>query len=263
MAVIMPSRIDAQVLYGSMTGNVTDSTGSAVPNATVQAMNTGTSTTRQATTDNNGVFLFNDLQAGPYKLTVSAPAFGTVVQTGLDVTVNTVRRVDVQLTLAQVNQTVNVEASAVTLQTDRADVSSQIATTQIQNLPVSAQRVFQSLFKIVPGFSPPAASHSEAGNPQGALATNVNGASYSNNNTRIDGTADLYAWLPEIVAYVPPEEAIDTINIVTNSFDAEQGIAGPRLVVPRAPDLRGRRRRRLHPRARHDALHRLGLQRHD
>jgi len=224
--VMMPSRIDAQVLYGSLTGNITDSSGSAVPSATVVALNTGTGISRQATADDHGAFLFNDLQAGTYRVTVSASSFGTVVQSGVEVAVNSVRRVDISLQLAQVNQTINVEASAVTLQTDRADVSSQIQTSQIANLPVSAQRVFQSLFKIVPGFSPPAASHSEAGNPQGALATNVNGASYSNNNTRIDGTADLYAWLPEIVAYVPPEEAIDTINIVTNSFDAEQGIAG-------------------------------------
>jgi hypothetical protein len=214
------------VLYGTLTGNVTDASRAALPNATVVVLNTGTGTSRQATTDDHGVFLFNDLQAGSYKLTVSAPSFGTVVQSGLDVSVNSVRRVDVQLTLAQVNQTVNVEASAATLQTDRADVSSQIQTSQIANLPVSAQRVFQSLYKIIPGFSPPAASHSEAGNPQGALATNVNGASYSNNTTRIDGTADIYAWLPEIVAYVPPEESIDTVNVVTSSFDAEQGLAG-------------------------------------
>lgn len=222
----MPSRIDAQVLYGELTGNVTDASGAPVPAATVVALNAGTGISRQASTDDHGVYRFNDLQAGSYRLTVSAPSFGTVVQRGIDVAVNTVRRIDVQLTVAQVNQVMNVEASAVALQTDRADVSSQIQSSQVADLPVAAQRVFQSLFVILPGFSPPAAEHSEAGNPEGALGTNVNGASYSNNNTRIDGTADIYSWLPEIAAYIPPEEAIDTINIVTNSFDAEQGMAG-------------------------------------
>jgi hypothetical protein len=219
-------RMDAQVLYGTLTGNVTDASGAAVPKATVTAVNTGTGTTRQATADDRGLYLFNDLQGGSYNITVSAPSFGTVVNSGVEVTVNTVRRVDVQLQLAQVNQTVNVEALAATLQTDRADVNAQIQSSQIANLPVSAQRVFESLYKILPGFSPPAASNSEAGNPQGALVTNVNGASYSSNNTRIDGTADIYAWLPHLVAYVPPQESIDTVNAVTNSFDAEQGLAG-------------------------------------
>ena len=58
------------------------------------------------------------------------------------------------------------------------------------------------------------------------MGTNVNGASYSNNNTRIDGATVSYPWLPHIVAYVPPAEAIETVNVVTNSFDAEQGMAG-------------------------------------
>ena len=48
-------------------------------------------------------------------------------------------------------------------------------------------RNFQNLYRLVPGFSPPAELHSDAGKPQRALGTNVNGASYSNNNTRLDG----------------------------------------------------------------------------
>ncbi len=58
----------------------------------------------------------------------------------------------------------------------------------------------------------------------------MNGASYNNNNTRIDGVSDLYPWLPEIVAYVPAAEAIQTVNVVTASFDAEQGMAGGSVV---------------------------------
>jgi hypothetical protein len=224
------NRTQAQVLYGTLTGNVTDSSGAAVPSAKVIALNEGTGINRQAVSDDHGVYVFNDLQAGSYKITVSAPSFATVNEPGVAISVNSVRRVDLQLQLAQVSQTIDVQASAVTLQTDRADVSSQIGSSQIADLPAAAQRVFQSLFKIVPGFTPPAASHSEAGNPEGALGMNVNGASYNNNNTRVDGTSDIYSWLPEIVAYIPPEEAIETVNIVTNSFDAEQGMAGGSVV---------------------------------
>ncbi len=50
--------------------------------------------------------------------------------------------------------------------------------------------------------------------------------SFSNNNTRLDGATVSYPWLPHIVAYVPPQDAVETVNIVTNSFDAEQGMAG-------------------------------------
>jgi hypothetical protein len=229
--VILPllfctARVEAQVLYGSMAGNVVDSAGGAIGSARVQALNVATGAARTAVTDSTGVFQINDLQAGTYKVTISSPAFATVIQTGVQVDANAVKRVDAQLQPAQVSQTITVDASAAVLQTDRADVNTQLRSSQITQLPVGGARNFQSLFKLVPGSSPPAASHSEAGNPVGALATNVNGASYNNNNTRIDGTNNLYPWLPEIIAYVPPAEAIENVNIETASFDAEQGLAG-------------------------------------
>lgn len=220
----------AQVLYGTLTGNVTDASGSAVPNAKVEALNTGTSISKQVAADDHGAYLLIDLQPGSYKVTISAPSFGSVVEQGVAIDANTVRRVDVQLQLAQVSQSIEVDASVVSLQTDRADVSSQIQSSQISQLPEPATRNFQSLLVVVPGYAPPASSHSEAGNPQGALATNVNGASYNNNNTRIEGTNDLYPWLPEIAAYIPAAEAIQTVNVVTASFDAEQGMAGGSVV---------------------------------
>ncbi|MBI2689305.1 MAG: TonB-dependent receptor [Acidobacteria bacterium] len=218
----------AQVLYGTLTGSVVDASGAAVPNAKVEALNTATGVSRQTTSDDRGAFQFNDLQAGAYKVTVSAPSFSTVVQDGVTIATNTTRRLDARLQVAQVNESVTVNASALSLQTDRADVNNQISKTQVMNLPFAGQqgRNFQNLYKLLPGFSPPAELHSDAGNPQRSLGTNVNGASYSNNNTRLDGATVSYPWLPHIIAYVPPAEAIEAVNLVSNSFDAEQGMAG-------------------------------------
>ncbi|MBV9264750.1 MAG: carboxypeptidase regulatory-like domain-containing protein, partial [Acidobacteriaceae bacterium] len=56
----------AQVLYGSLTGNVTDPSGGGVPNADVDAVNTDTGFTKHGTTDAQGVYLLSDLQPGPY-----------------------------------------------------------------------------------------------------------------------------------------------------------------------------------------------------
>ena len=79
---------------------------------------------------------------------------------------------------------------------------------------------------MLPGFRPPSNAHSVPTNPARALTFNVNGVSYSINNTRIDGAANNAPWLPHISAFVPTLEAIDTVNVVTGSFDAEQGLAG-------------------------------------
>ena len=194
---------NAQVLYGTLTGNITDASGAGVPAARIEAVNAGTGQVRQSVADDKGEYVINNVVAGTYKVTVSAPSFGNVVGQGVIVDANTVRRMDVQMQLAQVNQSVEVQAAAVTLQADRADVGAELQSAQIAQLPEPSTRNFQSLLVIVPGYAPPVTSHSEAGNPQGALATNVNGASYNNNNTRIEGTSDLYPWLPEIAAYIP------------------------------------------------------------
>ena len=92
----------------------------------------------------------------------------------------------------------------------------------------SQGRNFQGLYKILPGFTPPGEVHSDSGNPQRSMATQANGMAQSNNNTRVDGATISHPWLPRIVAYVPPVEAVETVNVVTNSFDAEQGMAGRR-----------------------------------
>jgi hypothetical protein len=226
VAMLPPVSLRAQVLYGSITGNVTDKSGLPMASAKAEALNTGTGSAKQAGTDAHGAFAFNDLQPGVYKVTISAPGFATASQAGIQLDANTTRRVDVSLEIAQVSQSVTVDESVVTLQADRATVNTQISEKEVEELPAGGARNFQSLLEVVPGVTPPAAEHSEASNPAGALGTNVNGTSYSNNGMRIDGAVDSYPSLPEIVAYIPPVESIQAVSVSTGNYDAEQGMAG-------------------------------------
>jgi hypothetical protein len=184
--------LKAQVLYGSITGNVIDQSGLPMPSTKVEALNTGTGVAKEATTDAQGVFLFSDLQAGLYKVTISAPGFTAAVQTNVQLEANTQRRVDVSLRPAQLNQSITVDATVVTLQADRVEVNTQLSDHEIEDLPMGGDRVFQSLLGIVPGVTPPLQTHSETGNPTGSLSTNVNGGSYSNNGTRVDGAVNSF-----------------------------------------------------------------------
>src|ERR1700722_19693414 len=78
VAVLAPAAY-SQVLYGSLTGSVTDSSGAGVPAAKVEATNTLTGVVKLASTDDRGIYQFNDLQPGVYRVTISAPSFSTVV----------------------------------------------------------------------------------------------------------------------------------------------------------------------------------------
>lgn len=216
----------AQVLYGALVGRVEDQSGAVLPGAKITVTNKATGQQREAVADDSGSYAFRDLQVGAYDLTISQNGFKTYTKSGINISLNNVVREDVQMAVGGATETVTITAAAPILQTDRADVSNQIDKAQITNLPIGAGRNFQQLYKLIPGASAPADAHSDAGNPQRALVTNFNGASHSNNNTRLDGATVSYPWLPHIVAYVPPQDAVETVNVVTNSFDAEQGMAG-------------------------------------
>ena len=82
------------------------------------------------------------------------------------------------------------------------------------------------MLRTIPGSGLTDETNSLAGNPQRAINSNINGLSEQSINTRLDGVQDAYPWLPANVAYVPPSDAIEAVNVVTNSFNAEQGNAG-------------------------------------
>jgi hypothetical protein len=189
----------------------------------VEAANEDTGVATQQLTDASGVYLITHLQPGTYRIRVSAIAFATAIQDNVRVDANSERRMDIQLPVAQANQEIEVKAAAEALQTDRADVTSEISSSQVSNLPLGLNRNFQTLNQLVPGVQPPYASHSFAGNPTGSLAMNVNGLGDSTNMTLIDGVPDPNYVEENIIAYVPPADAIESVNIVTGSFDAEQG----------------------------------------
>jgi len=239
VAFIWANSAHGQVLYGSMVGNVTDPNGAAVPGAKVEAVNLGTRATRSVTTDENGSFSFTDLTPGSYNVTVSAASFKKELRETVQIEANKVRRLDAQLQVGQVQETVVIGSGAeMPLQTDRADVNATIDARSVNNLPLfgSVGRNYQSLIYLIPGTTRGTGGffinqtgtedNSAAGNPQRSMSFNVNGVSRLQNNTKLDGSSIIYPWLPTNTVYVPPSEAIQEVNIVTNAFDAEQGIAG-------------------------------------
>jgi len=128
LGVVQPAA--GQTLYGTLVGNVSDPSGGAVAAAKVVARNSSTGFTREASADERGGFTFSDLQPGTYTLRVSAPGFATFTQTGLEVSVNAVRRTDVAMQLAAATESVTVAATVTALQSDRADLRSELTSRQ-------------------------------------------------------------------------------------------------------------------------------------
>jgi hypothetical protein len=217
---------DAQVLYGSIVGNVNDPSEAPVPGALVTLTSKATGQSRQATTNESGTYSFATVNTGTYDVKVTKEGFQTTTLPSVVVTINSVTRADLNLKIGAVSETVSVTSEAPSLQTDRAEVRTEITTKTLVDLPVPPGRNYQQVFRTIPGFTPPANAHSVPSNPSRSLLYNVNGASASSNDVRVDGASQFNVWLPHVTAYTPALESIETVNVVTNNFDAEQGLAG-------------------------------------
>ena len=227
---MVPQYAPAQVLYGSAVGNVVDPNGAVIAGANVTATNQNTGFAQIVKTDASGAYQFVNLPPGPYALRVSISGFKTYERRDVTVSANDVTRNDVRLEIGSMEQAITVTGEAPALQTDRAEVRSDVTTKELENLPVPFGRNYQQLYRTLPGFSPPVNSHSIPTNPSRALEFNVNGTSDEQNNTRIDGVSSAHVQLPHVVAYVPALESIQEVNVVTNSMDAEQGLAGGAVI---------------------------------
>ncbi len=226
LALLTSAPATAQVLYGSIVGTVEDPTGAVVPGATITITNPATGATREIKADDQGRYSVPNMQAGAYDVKVTAQGFRALTRTGVEITINTVTRLDAKLEVGQMTEQVTVSASTVALQTDKSDVRTEITSQTVTNMPLPGYRNYQSLINLVPGATPAAFQNAVVDTPGRALTTNVNGTARNTNNTLTDGAVNINVWLPHHTAYVQPVESIDTVNITTNSFDAEQGMAG-------------------------------------
>ena len=218
--------VAAQILYGSIVGVIKDGQGAIVPGATVTITNRETNLVRETLTNSEGAFSLVNVIAGPYDVKVSLSGFREAVRTNVPVTIGAISRVDMTLELGNLAETITVASEAELLQTDKADVSTELRAAEITAIPLNRFRNYQALINLVPGTTPMAFGNAETDTPARSLATNVNGQANTNNSTRTDGATNLNIWLPNHNMYISPAETIDTVNISTSSFDAEQGMAG-------------------------------------
>src|SRR5215813_5583819 len=223
--MFVSSAMLGQAVNATLLGTVTDSSGAVVSGAKVKVTEMRTGLERVSTTNSSGNYQFVDLPPGQYEVTAEQAGFKKATQKGIDVQVNSDVRVNISLQPGAVEQVIEVTAQAPILETDRADVSQKIETKQVTDLPLGTNRNFQNLLNLVPGTTRAHREHSEFFNAQNTLSTEVNGQSRLFNNLQIEGVDDNErTGLLQI--YVPPAEAIQTVDVSTSDYLAEFGRVG-------------------------------------
>lgn len=218
------NHVQAQVLYGTLVGTVTDDSGAVISGVSIQAVQQETGDARTGVTNPVGEYILSTIPSGTYIVTFSAPGFASFQTKDIHVSLNTAVRVDAKLSVRSQSQAVTVSSEGAALQTDRADVHHDISDAALQSLP-QPTRTYEGLLGLIPGVAPPTTNGGSLINPMKAMVIQANGTSGSGTNVRVDGVSATNPWIQFYATAVPSTDAIQTVNVVTSTSGADQGMA--------------------------------------
>jgi hypothetical protein len=210
-----------QGLTGSISGNIVDPSGSAVPGAEIVLTNMGTSQIRQVTSDSNGAFVFTQILPGRFRISVTSPGFSRYEQS--DVVLSATERLvltRIELQLGELTQTVEVQAEAARLQTQSAERSGLISTQQTQNIPLKG-RDYIGLLKLLPGVVDNQNRNAPGWNNLSNIS--INGNRTGTVNLTLDGVSSLDTGSMTGPYLAPSLDAIAEIKVLLTNYQAEYG----------------------------------------
>ncbi|MDE3186845.1 MAG: TonB-dependent receptor [Acidobacteriota bacterium] len=229
-SLLLIAPASAQSVYGSIFGTVTDTTGAAIPGATITVKDVAKGTVVTATSNASGDYSVPHLIPDVYNLKVAAKGFKTFETQGIAVQADTAPRIDPTLEVGGADTTVTVNADQQPeLKTDRADVSTVFDQQQVSSLPVGDQN-FTNLQLLLPGAQLLGWSHAADENPQGSRQIQVNGQAFGGTAFELDGT-DNQDPILGIIVINPALDAVTETKITTQNFDAELGKAVSAVVT--------------------------------
>lgn len=204
----------AQTTNATIVGDISDPSGAAIPSATVTVKHVGTGVTRSVVTDDRGGYRVFPLNPGTYELSASLPGFKTKVQSNVVLEVAATLKVDLQLEVGQISETVEVTSSAPLLQTQDASVGGTVTSAELARMPVNG-RNYTRLILLMPGTSDQAKSQSK-GTLSGTTLISVNGQRSQDNNFTLDGV-DNNMMMMNSPGGSPPMDSIQEFRILNNT----------------------------------------------
>ena len=220
----------AQFDSATLTGVVTDPTHAAISDVAVKAVNESTNVETAISTNSEGRFVFANLRPGSYRIVASARGFKQFVSSGLVLQVNQAARLDIQLSVGEVTETIEVTSDAPVLETETASRGAVIDHTKMVELPLNG-RDYNQLALLSPGVLP-ATPRLQSVGFRGVF--NVNGNRAFQNAFQLDGVdntsySNSFRGLNAQVIQ-PSVEALQEFKIQTNAYSAEFGRSAGALI---------------------------------
>lgn len=223
-AVSVTPRLLAQSTSGAIIGTILDSSGSAIPGATVTATNLGTNVSADAASNESGNYTVAELTPGTYTVTFTKPGFQKFIQQNVPVNVGQSARVDGTLQVGTATQEITVSSAPPAIESDRAEVQTQLSSQQISTLPV-LNRNFTNLALLTPGAVINTFQHAPSENPQQSTLVNQNGQEFAGTNYQLDGMNNNDTVLG-ITMVNPAIDSVGQFTASTSNYDAEYHATG-------------------------------------
>lgn len=209
---------EAQTVQGVVVGTIFDSTGAVLPGADVTLTNVGTNITQNMKSGSDGGYRFSLVPPGMYKLTVKSSGFTPKEINEVKVDPSETVPINVTLAVASATTTVDVEESAVLVQTATSDLATTVNQTTITTIPLLTRNVFDLSFA-APAVTQGMNMGAAAGGARESGTTNMlNGA--DNNDNFSEGSFNI----------TPPLESVSEFTVLTNNMSAQYGHAAGALV---------------------------------
>ena len=213
----------------TLTGQVTDGTGSVIPGASVALTGDETGVTIEGESNASGYYRFPSLRPAQYSLTVQQSGFTTAAVQGITLPVGQTVSVDITLELSTVQETIVVSAAALTLNSQTSDLGSVISERPVQTLPLML-RDPTYFVNLVPGVT--SDHRSQTGGQdrnglswQGRLIFSANGGMRSQSTAMVDGVDITFSNVGGInsAAIQPTPDITQEFKLITNNYSAEYG----------------------------------------
>lgn len=223
MISLIANTAAAQEFRATVKGRVLDSSGGALPGATVNVQNADTNELASTTTNEQGDYTVPFLRPGLYNVTVELAGFKKFASNGLRLQVSQVAEINAQLEVGAMTEEVTVTSEGPLLETSNASRGTVIDSARIAELPLQS-RSPMALATLVAGVNYNGAAIYLRPFDNGALADfSMNGGQNRNNEFLLDGAPNNANQGGNNIAYVPPAEAVGEFKVATNSYDAQYG----------------------------------------
>jgi hypothetical protein len=217
---LAPIGAAAQDARGTIQGRVVDSSGGAVPGATVEVLNIATGVVTPTTTNEQGSYRTPFLNPGVYRVTVSLQGFGKFISDKIEVHVADVLAVDATLKVGTLTDEVTVTATAAAVDRSTAELGQVVDARRIAELPIREGSAVE-LVILAPGVTVVTDLRSrKAAFNNGLSQFSTDGVGEKKNDFTIDGISNV---ANDRVAYSPPSASVEEFKIHTTSYDAAIG----------------------------------------